>query len=62
MKLLEINSVAILAGLDEEIKTWSQNMAQIDKTREDYLQKISALIKEAESVLNKPAQNLEVKV
>ena len=58
MKLLEINSVAILAGLDEEIKTCSQNMAQIDKIREECLQKISALIKEAESVLNKPAQNL----
>ena len=36
-------------------------MAQAEKQREDYIQKISALLKEAESALNKPAHNVEPK-
>ena len=61
MKLLEVNSIAILAGIDEEIKTWNQNMTQIEKHREDCIEKISELIKGAETVMNKPLQIIELK-
>ena len=42
MHLLEVNQNAILAMIDEEIKTWSHIMAQNEEIREEYHQKISA--------------------
>jgi hypothetical protein len=37
IKLLEFNSIKILAGFDEEIKTWSQNIIKLDEYREKYI-------------------------
>ena len=57
MKLLEFNSILILAGLDEEIKTWNQNIVQLDLHREKYIQKMQALIKELENDLGTPTHS-----
>ena len=54
MKLLKFEIVPILAGLDQEIKSWSENIAKIDKLRDEHIQKMQTMIKEAELSLNTP--------
>ncbi len=57
MKLLELNSIQVLAALDEEIKTWNQNIVKLDQYREKYIQKMHALIKQFETDIGAPAHN-----